>query len=144
MKIIQALKKKNKTIKDLNELLVRISDYNSYDADGVRPYSSKQMLTETMQMVDDLVKLKTRIHISNQHVYEKIFRMSELKNLASIFKHLDCTEGKTADRYRHSGEFLSKTSEISIIERDNIVKEIETEIEEIQSELDQHNLSDLK
>ena len=88
----------------------------------------------------DLIELKTKIHQANSPVYGKIFRMSELKSIVSKIKLMDCTEGTPNDRYSRRPENPpTMTSEISIVDRDGIVKGLETEIEVIQDELDTHN-----
>jgi hypothetical protein len=71
-------------------------------------------------------------------VYDKIFRLSELKSLAKKLNQIDCSEGKVVDRYSRS-EAVVKTAEITVIDRDTRVKMIEEEIELLQEELDTHN-----
>jgi hypothetical protein len=52
---------------------------------------------------------------------------------------MDCTEGKSnRDRYRLESESV-KTSEISLVRRNETIKELETRIEEIQDRLDVFN-----
>ena len=52
---------------------------------------------------------------------------------------MDCTEGKSnRDRYRLESEVVL-TSEISLVQRNEMVKELEEKIESIQDELDVYN-----
>ena len=89
---------------------------------------------------NELVDLKTKIHIANAPVYDKIFRLSELKSTITRIKNLDCTEGVSNDYYSRNRENpLVKTAEISIIERDEMVQHMEEQIETIQDILDTHN-----
>jgi hypothetical protein len=89
---------------------------------------------------NELVELKTKIHTANAPIYKYIFRLSELKSTIARIKNLDCNEGSVQDFYSRNRETpLVKESEISIVERDNMVKDMEENIEIIQDILDNHN-----
>jgi hypothetical protein len=140
MNVKQGLKKKNTLVKEIQELYGRLSQYNSVEVGNVRPYSPKEMLEEINQKSYELVELKTKIHNANTPVYDKIFRLSELKSTISRLKSLDCTEGVSSDYYSRNRENPPvKTAEISVVDRDKIVKFMEAEIEDLQDILDNHN-----
>jgi len=140
MTIKQALKLKNKLVKEITEETQKVLVYNSVEVGNDRPYSPTESLDKMISLTNELVELKTKIHQANSPVYGKIFRMSELKSIVSKIKIMDCTEGTSTDRYsRRSENPSTMTSEISIVDRDGIVKGMETEIEVIQDELDTHN-----
>jgi hypothetical protein len=140
MTVKQALKLKNKLVKEINEELQKAHSYNSVEVNSVRPYSSAQSLENTSRLTNELIELKTKIHLANSPVYDKIFRLSELKSLVSKIKSLNCTEGTSVDYYsRRSENPPVMTAEISILERDSMVKIMEDEIESLQEELDTHN-----
>ena len=92
-------------------------------------------------MSNELVELKTKLHKANAEVYDKIFLLSELKSRISKLQILDCSEGKVSDRFSriHGDAPVIKTVQITILERDTLVQEIESKIEEVQEELDLHN-----
>ena len=92
-----------------------------------------------MILEEGLIDLKTKIHRANIGVYDKIFRMSELKSLAKKLSQINCDEGKVTDRYLRGAEPSIKTAEISVVDKDVRVKSIEEEIERLQEELDTHN-----
>lgn len=140
MNIRQALKEKNKLVKEIQDLYGRISQYNSVEVGGQRPYSSKQLMEIVNQKSNELIELKTKIHLANAPVYDKIFRLSELKSTITRIKNLDCTEGVSNDYFSRNRENPPvKTAEISIVERDEMVKHMEEQIETIQDILDTHN-----
>jgi len=86
------------------------------------------------------VELKTKIHKANTPVYDKIFRLSELKSTISRLKSLDCTEGVSTDYYSRNRENPPvKTAEVSVVDRDEMVKFMEEQIEDLQDILDNHN-----
>lgn len=140
MTVKQALKLKNKLVKEITEELQKAQSYNSVEVGSKRPYSSSESLEKVSELTNQLVELKTKIHLANSPVYGKIFRMSELKSLVSKIKMLNCTEGSATDYYSRRVENPPiMTSEVSIVERDTMVKIMEDEIESIQEELDTHN-----
>lgn len=139
MTIKNALKLKNKLIKQIGENTKLMQEYNSIEVGNDRPYSSVILLAQISEDTKELAKLKSKIHIANTPVLEDIFLMSELKSMAQSLKKMDCTEGKSnRDRYRLEGESI-KTSEISLVRRNETIKELETRIEEIQDRLDVFN-----
>ena len=139
MTIKQALKQKNKLIKQIGENTKLMQEYNSIEVGNERPYSSIILLAKISEDTKKLANLKSKIHIANTPVLEDIFLMSELKSMAQSLKKMDCTEGKSnRDRYRLESESV-KTSEISLVRRNETIKELETRIEEIQDRLDVFN-----
>jgi hypothetical protein len=138
MKVKQALKYKKKLATKMNQEFVRVNMYNSVEEGTTRVYDVKEAMQNWLKMGEELIELKTKIHLANAPVYGKIFRMSELKSQLSNLKQLDCVDGKYFDRYSR-GESVVKTAEISVLERDQMVSTIEEEIERLQEELDEHN-----
>ena len=139
MTIKTALKQKNKLIKQIGENTKLMQEYNSIEVGNERPYSSVELLGKISEDIKELAKLKTKIHIANTPVLEDIFLMSELKSMTQSLKKMDCTEGKSnRDRYRLESESF-KTSEISLVKRNETIKELEDRIEEIQDRLDVFN-----
>jgi len=140
MTVKQALKLKNRLINDICQLNQRLHEYNSVVEGNTRPYSAKETLSAIYGKINELTALKTQIHLANNKVYDKIFLLSELKSLVKMMKNLDCTEGSSNDYYsRRNESIIVKTSEMTILERDNEVAFLESRIDEIQDELDYHN-----
>jgi hypothetical protein len=140
MNIKKALKEKNRLVKEILDLHNRVATYNSVEVGNVRPYSAKESIELLNQKSNELVELKTNIHKANTPVYDKIFRLSELKSTISRLKSLDCTEGVSTDYYSRNRENPPvKTAEVSVVERDEMVKFMEGQIEELQDILDNHN-----
>lgn len=141
MKVKQALKYKKKLASKMNQEFSKVQMYNSVEEGSTRVYDVKESMQNWLKMSEELVELKTKLHLANGPVYGKIFRMSELKSQLSNLKSLDCVEGKYSDRYsRMGGETpIIKTAQIGILEKDQMILSIEEEIERIQEELDEHN-----
>jgi hypothetical protein len=140
MNIKKALKEKNRLVKEIQDLHARLATYNSVEVGNVRPYSAKESMEKINELSNELVELKTKIHTANVPVYGFIFRLSELKSVIARIKNLDCNEGIVQDYYSRNRETPTmKETEISIVERDEMVKHMEGQIEEIQDILDNHN-----
>lgn len=142
MNVKKALKEKAKLIKKIGESFSRIEAYNSVEEGTIRPYDPRVSLAQWLADVDKLIVLKAEIHKANTKVLDKIFRLSELKNIIKQIKSIDCSEGKSFSGYGRS-EASIKNSLISVVERDELVKKYETEIEDLQEILDAHNLKTL-
>ena len=141
MTIKQALKYKNKLVAKINAEFNKAHTYNSVEEGQKRAYSASQALSNYFDLSNELVELKAKIHKANDKVYDKIFLLSELKSRISKLQILDCNEGKVQDRYSkiHGEAPVNKTVEITILERDSLIQEIEAKIEAVQEELDTHN-----
>jgi hypothetical protein len=138
MKVKQALKYKKKLASKMNQEFSKVQMYNSVEDGSTRVYDVVESMRNWLTMSEELVELKTKLHLANAPVYGKIFRMSELKSQLSNLKQLDCVDGKHFDRYGR-GEAVVKTAKISVLEKDQLVLTIEEEIERLQEELDEHN-----
>ena len=137
MNIKQALKLKNKLVTQIKEQYEIAKAHNSIEQGNPRRYSALDAFNKAVELSNSLIELKTKIHLANGPVYGLIFQMSELKNQIKQLKSLPVDEGKVTERY---GSITTiKEAEINIAERDDIVKSIENQIEEIQDKLDTHN-----
>lgn len=140
MNIKQALKKKNKLVGLMTEEFYKASQYNVIDEGNPRPYSATEAIGKWMQLSNELIVLKTQIHKANLPVYDKIFELSELKSQVKHLKSLNCSSGKVStSRWGTESEPVIKHAEINVVERDQMIKNIELRIEQLQDELDQWN-----
>jgi len=140
MTIKQALKLKNKLIKNIGENTKLMQEYNSVEVGNTRPYSSQMLYKQIEKDTKELASLKSKIHIANVPVMEDIFWMSEMKSIITNLKKMPCDEGKSnRDRYYRSEGESVMTSEISLVSRNEEIKMLEVKIEEIQDKLDVFN-----
>jgi hypothetical protein len=139
MNIKQALKEKNKLAKKVTDLMERTNKYNSMDEGGIRSYDPQTSLSAARSAFEELVELKTKIHMANSKVYGKIFLMSECKSYVKYLKSLNCTEGTIVKQSYGDTSVRQLTTVITEVQRDQMVEEFENMIEKIQSELDEHN-----
>jgi hypothetical protein len=137
MNIKQALKEKNKLVAEIKELYDTAKKTNSIEVGNPRRFSVEDSLKDAESKTKQLVELKTKIHKANLSVYEKIFRMSEMKNRNKELKAISTEEGKVSQRYGSTVE--NKEVELNAAQIKAMVKGLESEIEKIQDELDVHN-----
>jgi hypothetical protein len=136
MNISKALKLKNKLVSKINQEYNKFSTYNSYNVEETPAYDALEAFENWKKLTDELIELKTKIHKANAPVYDKIFRMAELKSMVSSFRRLNCSVGKTTSYHGITTEFTCK---INVPQRDQLVAQWEEEIEKLQEELEQHN-----
>jgi hypothetical protein len=137
MNVKQALKAKNKLVADLKAQYQILQKYNSIEEGNPRRYSMSDTLDKIQTLSNDLVELKAKIHKANQPVYDKIFQLAELKGQIKELKKVPTDEGKQTERY---GSVVSvKEVELTIVNINSIVENLEEIVEELQNELDIHN-----
>ena len=137
MNVSQALRQKNKLIVEIKKQYQIAQKFNSQEEGNVRRYSVQDALDKAAELTMELTDLKTKIHLANAPVYDKIFRMAELKNRIKELRKIPTDEGKIEARY--SSVVSVKEVEINIAQLDEMVQFLEARIEEIQAELDIHN-----
>jgi hypothetical protein len=139
MNVAQALKRKARLLKEINDKWNIIRNHNSIISGNRRKYDIKIELDTVEKLIGELVELKTKIHLANGPVYSKIFLLSELKTQLRNFEGINTTEG-TVDTARYG---ISSTTfyevEIDEIYKNGLVKELSIKIDELQDELDYHN-----
>jgi uncharacterized small protein (DUF1192 family) len=137
MNVKQALKQKNKLVTEMKASYTILQKYNSIEEGNPRRYSMTNTLAKIKTLQTELVDLKTKIHKANQPVYDKIFALAELKGMIKELKKVPTEEGKINERY---GSVVSvKEVELNVTDIDTAIAVLESQIEELQNELDIHN-----
>jgi hypothetical protein len=141
MNIKQALKRKNKLVQEIKTEFQKVQRYNSIIDGTERVYDPRIAYDNYVKKTEALISLKSAIHRANLPVYNQIFKLSELKSMVQYVKGLDCEAGQVFQRggYGTADSTITKFAAISIVERDTIVANFESEIEKLQDELDRHN-----
>ena len=137
MNVKQALKVKNKLVTEMKASYAILQKYNSIEEGNPRRYSMTNTLEKIKTLQAELVELKTKIHKANQPVYDKIFALAELKGMIKELKKVSTEEGKVNERY---GSVVSvKEVELNVTDIDAAIAVLESQIEQLQNELDVHN-----
>lgn len=137
MNVKSALKLKNKILSDIKAQYQILYKYNSIEDGNQRKYSMVETLNKVKTLTNELVELKSKIHIANKPVYHLIFELAELKGMIKELRKVPTDEGKITERY---GSIQTiKTVELDVIKMDTVIEELQTKIDNIQNELDIHN-----
>jgi hypothetical protein len=139
MNVAQALKRKARLLKELNDKWTIIKSHNSIISGNRRKYNIKTELDSVENLFMELVELKTKIHLANGPVYDKIFLLSELKTQLRNLEGISTAEG-TVDNGRYG---IPSTAfyevEIDEIYKNGLINQLTTKIDKLQDELDYHN-----
>jgi hypothetical protein len=100
-------------------------------------YDPEQAYSEWTSLTEELIDLKTRIHIANVGIVDKIFTLGELKNKAAKLHNISTQEGLVKDRYSDvTNEYVAY---MGLFSRDAAIKELERQIESLQEEIEAYN-----
>ena len=142
MKLAKALKQKNRLAGEVAQLKELLTQQNSRSTKQKFDYDNHEVLTNLRAKIDELVATKAAIGAANAEVYPKIFRLAELKGLATALKTLSTKEGVYAESlgYAQSVE-VEYVAQIKKSEVDKLVGDLENEIQELQDALDEFNFT---
>lgn len=139
MNVAQALKKKARLIKEINDKWLIIKNNNSIISGNLKKFDIPNELGLIEQLTNELVELKTKIHLANAPVYSKIFLMSELKTTLKNVEGINTTEG-----IMDNGRYGTPSTTFYVADMDEIakrkyIKDLSDKIDTLQDELDYHN-----
>lgn len=139
MNVAQALKKKARLIKEINDKWLIIKNNNSIISGNLKKFDISNELGLIEQFTNELVELKTKIHLANAPVYSKIFLMSELKSMLKNVEGINTTEG-----IMDNGRYGTPSTTFYVADMDEIakrkyIKDLSDKIDTLQDELDYHN-----
>ena len=140
MNLTKALKRKAKLANEIQKAFSKLQSSNSYEEKRKPVYSAEDVYNEWLRLINELVELKSKIQIANQPIYNKIFRMAELKSMIQQIKRINTTSG-IQDTYR-SGEAIEVTmvAIIGELDRDKLIQQWEDEVETLQDEIEEFNV----
>lgn len=137
--LAKALKLKNKKIREIKELSNIIIENNSIIEGNKFLYDIKDIFNKYEKTKEELTKLKAEIQKANQDVQKDIFMLSELKDEYKNINMLSCKQGYVNESLFRDSVQNKYISYITVSERDEILKRIEKEIENLQDKLDEYN-----
>ena len=143
MKIAKALKLKNKLAGEVAQLKELLAKQNARSAKQKFDYDTREVLASLRTKIQELVKTKAAIAAANAEVYDRIFRLAELKGLVTTLGSLDTRSGV----FLEGGDFARQPIEVeyvaqlSKVEVDRTIEELKSEIQALQDELDEFNFT---
>ena len=141
MKLAKALKLKNQLAGQISNLKESLKTQNCRPVQQPFDYESQELLRQLRAHVDELVRVKTAIAVANTTIYDRVFRLAELKGLITALGTLETKQGifKENDGYRGTANPVEYRSQISRPELDRLIAGLETEARDIQDALDEFN-----
>jgi hypothetical protein len=143
MKLAKALKLKNQVAGEVAHLKDLLAKQNVRPVKQKFDYQNREVLARLRAKLDELVRVKTAVAVANAEIYEKIFRLAELKGLV---KALTALETKTGV-FHEGGGFgegrieVEYAAQLGKVEVDQLVAGLQAEIQALQDELDEFNFT---
>jgi hypothetical protein len=143
VKIAKALKLKNQLAGDVAQLKELLAKQNSRSIKQKFDYDNREVLARLRAKVGELVKVKSAIAAANTEIYEKIFRLAELKGLVTTLNGLDTKAGvfHEGGRFGEPGYEVEYVAQLGKVDEDKLVAELKDEIQTLQDALDEFNFT---
>ena len=143
MKIAKALKLKNQMAGEVAQLKDLLTKQNSRSTKQKFDYDNREVLTRLRAKLAELVKVKAVVAAANAEVYDKIFRLAELKGLVTTLTGLDTKagvfhEGRGFGEAAYEVEYVAQIGKVDV---DKLVAELNAEIQSLQDSLDEFNFT---
>lgn len=135
MTIARALRYKNTLVQKINDLGRKIESHNNFSNETPMVYDAQKLFIERNNVIEILIKLKTRISEFNQQIQEKIFRMSENKTTIAVLENLSPNFGSII----HQDRTIIYKSSIDVTFRDSRINSLRQENDRLQDEIDNYN-----
>jgi hypothetical protein len=143
MKLAKALKLKNQLAGEVAELKDLLAKQNVRSSKQKFDYENREVLTRLRAKIDELVKVKAALGGANADIYDKIFRLAELKGLVTTLTSLDTKtgvfyEGGQFGQPSHEVEYAAQLGKVDV---DKLVAGLKEEIQTLQDALDEFNFT---
>jgi len=141
MKVIKAMKEKNRLAGEIGQLQKRLLEQNVRPEGQEFDYDNHELYRQLRDAIDELVQIKTAIARANAPIYPAIFRLAELKGLLNILNDLETKSGKFREALGYGVEAreVEYRAQIGQRELDALTRSIEAEMVALQDELDEFN-----
>jgi len=143
MKIAKALKLKNQLAGDVAQLKELLAKQNSRSTKQKFDYDNREVLARLRAKLDQLVKVKAALAAANGEIYDKIFRLAELKGLVATLTALDTKAGVFHEGrgFGEAGYEVEYVAQLAKVDVDKLVAELKNEIQSLQDALDEFNFT---
>lgn len=142
MKLHKALKIKNRLAGEVTRLSQLLQRENSKRSDNTSQVNAADVFNDLNTVRSELVRLKAAIARANIGIYEKIERISELKNQINLLNSLPAREGQEKSAINQqtyeTHEWKAFLNRQAI---DGLIVAIQQDINKTQDEVDEYNAS---
>lgn len=139
MKLVKALKQKNRLVGDLKRLQGIILRENSRKVDSKSKVDLVKVTDEYDEICKELIDLKTKIAVATAPIMVSLITMAELKSRKIFYESLNVTEGEVRGRY--GVDIVPEQFEAFINQetRDKLLKNLQDNINVHQDAVDEFN-----
>lgn len=143
IKIAKALKLKNRLAGEVAELKLILASQNVRPTRQKFDYDNQEVLARLRAKVDELVRVKAAIASANAAIYDRIFRLAELKGLVATLSALETKNGVFLESagYASAAAEVEYIAQIGKVEADRLVSALKEEIQSLQDSLDEFNFT---
>jgi hypothetical protein len=143
MKIAKALKLKNQLAGEVGQLKELLTKQNVRSNKQKFDYDNREILTGLRAKLAELVRVKAAVAAANAEIYDKIFRLAELKGLVATLNALDTKSGvfNEGGRFGDVAYEVEYVAQIGKVEVDKLIAELSAEIQSLQDALDEFNFT---
>ncbi|MBI3853791.1 MAG: hypothetical protein HY298_26435 [Verrucomicrobia bacterium] len=143
MKIAKALKLKNQLAGEVAQLKDLLAKQNVRSTKQKFDYDSREVLARLRAKLDELINVKAAIAAANVEVYQKIFRLAELKGVVTTLTSLDTKAGvfHEGGRFGEPAYEVEYVAQLGKVDVDQHVAELKNEIQALQDALDEFNFT---
>jgi len=143
MKLAKALKLKNQLAGEVAQLKDLLAKQNVRSTKQKFDYQNREILAQLRAKIDELIQVKAALGAANADIYEKIFRLAELKGLVATLGGLDTKagvfhEGGQFGQASHEIEYVAQLGKVDV---DKLVADLKVEIQALQDALDEFNFT---
>ena len=141
MKLAKALKLKNQLAGQIGNLKEALKTQNSRPVQQPFDYDNQELWGQLRAKVDELVRVKTVIAVANTAIYERVFRLAELKGLITALGALETKQGIFRENEGYPGTAVTVEYRVQIPrqEVDRLIVGLEIEARDLQDVLDEFN-----
>jgi hypothetical protein len=143
MKIAKALKLKNQLAGEVAQLKELLTKQNVRSTKQKFDYDNHEVLARLKTKLAELVKVKAALAAANVEIYDKIFRLAELKGFVAALAALDTKSGvfHEGHGFTEASHEVDYVAQLGKVEVDKIVAELNVEIQSLQDALDEFNFT---
>lgn len=140
MNIVQALKQKSRLAGKINAEKNLFQKNNRKHSESKVNLDLAKLLESILKGQEELVELKTRIAVASAPISNLLTKIAEDKSLLTFFNSLNCEEGPQDVGLAHSNVVVRNyVSHLKETERLARINQLQTEINDLQDQIDTYN-----
>lgn len=137
--LAKALKLKNRLAGRLSQVVSDIQTYNSVLEEQVGKIDVKGLLEKRNALSQAMVELKIALYKGNTGIQRELYTLAEKKGEIDFYRMLNTRDG--SERHGYQNTSVTWVATVKKTEVDAFVKQLETEVDSLQDQIDSYNHS---